>query len=128
MIRVQIWHEPKGKSKLLLSEMRIHRVSSYDNSMRGDYSVETAVERGTAVGLYTRQITNYSRLRYNVLGLVLRALEELPHEALEMEDGVSASDLARRQSGIMSALQAGPGKLRRYRHTFWGEASLDEGD
>lgn len=76
------------------------------------YKIKYAVERGTAVGMHTRTIYGFPRKYYNVLALVLQALNALSEKELKLEhnfdpDEASVStDLARKQRGALREIQA----------------------
>lgn len=49
----------------------------------GDYSVRFGVHKGEGLGLHQRGITNFPRTKYNVLALLLQALNTLEPRELE---------------------------------------------
>ena len=106
MIEVIISDEDGELGRITLERLTDHADSS------SDYSVRFAVERIGAVGLHQRSLYNFPRLRYNVLALLLQALQTLDKNELELEDGISASDMARRQHRTLPALQAWKSRLR----------------
>src|SRR3954454_7002618 len=99
MIVVRIFKETdKAETELARIEIRnIRKIGDISN-----YSVKYAVERGMAVGIHQRGIDEFPRLRYNVLALVLQALNTLSPKELELEDDFNPdeapvpTDLARR--------------------------------
>lgn len=113
MIEVHIYRTDDEHQEAL-AIVRIERLDAYDVPEAGDYSVRFAVERVGAVGLHQRQIIGFPRLKYNVLALVKQALETLEPSELELEDGVSPPDMARRQHRPLSALQAWASSLRHH--------------
>lgn len=90
-----------------------------------DYSVEFAVERGTAVGLHTRNIFGFPRRELNVLALLRLALENLDEKELKLErdfdpdapeaEAPVSADLARRLNRTVREIQAGLSRLHYHR-------------
>lgn len=113
MIEVRIV-KTDGEHEEALGIIRIESMTPGYNHLPCDYSVRFAVERAGAVGLHQRQIIGFPRLKYNVLGLLTQALATLDPKELELEDGTSASDLARRQHRPLQALQAWASQLRHH--------------
>lgn len=83
MIEVLIRH--KG-SQTELGRIEIENISDEASDL-GDYSIKFAVERVAAVGLHRRSMLAFPRRRYNVLGLLLQALNTLAPDELRLEDG-----------------------------------------
>lgn len=98
---------------LELGKIRIENIEIHDDGT-ADYSVQFAVERCGAIGLHQRTIWHFPRTEANVLGLLMAALTTLDESELRLEDGLDASDLARRQRGTLPALQRGEGGLHHY--------------
>ena len=92
--------------KLELGRIRIENTTVHEDGT-ADYSVQFAVERCGAVGLHQRVIRYFPRTEANVLGLLTAALQTLDESELRLEDGTSASDLARRQFGTLPEIQGG---------------------
>ena len=81
MIEVIIRH--KG-ADVELGRIEIENVSDSAGEM-GHYSVRFAVERIGRVGLHQRGILDFPRTKYNVLALLLQALNTLVPEDLELD-------------------------------------------
>lgn len=97
MIEVIIRHK---NSTVEIARIEIEHVSEDQEAEYGDYSVRYAVERIIGVGIHQRGIFHFPRTRYNVLGLLLQALNTLdPHE-LEL-DAPLPSDEYKRASHLL---------------------------
>lgn len=111
MIVVRIFRAQDGPDEEQLAEIWIRKTSG--NQEHGNYSVKYAVERGMAVGVHQRGIDEFPRKRYNVLALLLQALNTLSPKELELEDDFDpdeapvSTDLARRFRGALRSLQGG---------------------
>ena len=103
MIDVIIMHR---ESNTELGRIIIENVSTQEDEAEGSYSVRFAVDRCGAVGVHQRGISHFPRLRYNVLALLLQALNTLDESELKLTDGTRSSNLARRFRGIGSAIQS----------------------
>lgn len=82
MIEVIIRH--KG-SKAELGRIEIENVGGTEDE--GDYSVRFGVERIKAVGIHRRGFLSFPRKKYNVMALLLQALNTLEPDELELESG-----------------------------------------
>jgi hypothetical protein len=100
---IEVHITTKG-GKQELGKIEIENVATYPDGT-GDYSVRFAVDRVHAVGIHQRLLGNFPRLEYNVLALILQALNTLEPEELKLEDGVDSSDLARRQRRSLPKVQ-----------------------
>lgn len=80
-IEVIIRHKESGTK---LAHIDIENLSE-EPSEYADYSVRFGVERIKSVGVHQRSMLNFPRLKYNVLGLVLQALNTLEPSELELE-------------------------------------------
>lgn len=80
VIEVIIRH--KG-SEVELGRIEIENVSG--DGEFGNYSVRFGVDRIKAVGLHRRAMLNFPRTKYNVLGLLLQALNTLEPAEMEFE-------------------------------------------
>lgn len=93
-----------GRNSDEIAYIRIENVDSHPDGT-ADYAVHIAVDRAQgAVGLHKRPVMNFPRTKYNVLGLLLQALNTLEPSELELERDTSTSDLARRFGRIRGAL------------------------
>jgi hypothetical protein len=72
-IEVVIRHKESGAE---LGHIDIENVSE-EKEDTGDYSVRFAVEKITGVGIHQRAIFNFPRREFNVLALLLQALNTL---------------------------------------------------
>lgn len=81
MIEVIIRH--KG-TEVELGRIDIENVSDEAGEF-GNYSVRFGVERIGSVGVHQRSLINFPRTKYNVLGLVLQALNTLEPRELELD-------------------------------------------
>lgn len=88
-IEVVLTHQETGT---VLGKITIENVSGDDT--HADYSVKFAADRLGAIGLQRRAVYAFPRTKYNVLALLLQALNTLEPPELELEDGVSSSNLA----------------------------------
>ena len=104
MIEVRIYHVDDAAiaDEVEIGRVRIERVETYSDKT-ADYAINFAVERMRAVGLHTRVIRAFPRLKYNVLGLLVQALSTLEEGELSLEPKVSSRDMARPVRGIGSA-------------------------
>lgn len=85
MIRVLIQVvPPPGRSRGAQTIARIDIANESPVDARwADYTVRCAVERPNGdSGTHTRLVRGHDRRAWNVLGLVMRALEELGHRAM----------------------------------------------
>lgn len=78
MIEVIIRHVG---SEVELARIEIENVSVSDDS--GDYSVRFGVHKGEGLGFHQRGIFGFPRTKYNVLALLLQALNTLEPRELE---------------------------------------------
>jgi hypothetical protein len=92
-----------GDSGDELGRIDIEKLSQTLNG-HADYSVRYAVDRVHAIGLHGRVIGGFDPFKYNVLGLLRLALENLTEEELRHEDGVYPTDMARGQRRTLPAL------------------------
>lgn len=105
-----------------LGHMEIERTTDKNGQLENwaTYKIKYAVERGTAVGLHTRVIYGFPRKYYNVLGLVLQALDALNEKDLKLERNFDpdkapvSTDLAGKVGRTMREIQARVGRL--YNH------------
>lgn len=81
MIEVVIRHKESGAE---LARIDIENLSGVGTET-ADYSVRFGVEKGDSVGIHQRGIFNFPRTRYNVLALLLQALNTLRPEDLEWD-------------------------------------------
>lgn len=77
-----------------LAKIRIENVEIHDDKT-ADYSIQFAVDRINAVGLYRRAVYRFPRSQLNVLALVRQALSTLEEKELRLEQPYS-SNMARR--------------------------------
>ena len=98
MIKVILIGEEGELGKITLEKITDHPDGS------ADYSARFAVDRVGAVGIHQRRLDNFPRLEYNVLALLLQALNTLDESELRLEDGISPSDMARQVRGLGPAL------------------------
>lgn len=102
-----------------LAKIRIENVTDYEilenpDYDHGDYSVQFVVDRCMAIGTHRRGMWGFPRTKYNVLGLLLQALNTLDPKELELEDGTSASDLAGEVGRTLPALQRRASRLHHH--------------
>lgn len=81
MIEVSI--KSDGRS---LGTIKIENVSENPDAEFADYSIRFGVNKNQASGVHQRAIYNFPRTRYNVLALVLQALNTLEPEFLELHE------------------------------------------
>lgn len=81
MIEVIIRH---AGSEAELGRITIENVSDEAGEF-GNYSVKFGVEKVASVGVHQRGLVNFPRTKYNVLGLLLQALNTLEPRELELE-------------------------------------------
>lgn len=92
MIEVIIRHKGTGAQ---LGKIDIENMSQSETAEFADYSIRFGVERIKSVGVHQRGIIGFPRTRYNVLGLLLQALNTLDPSDLELDSDISAPDMAR---------------------------------
>lgn len=80
-IEVVIRHKESGTD---LARIDIENLTDNADDL-ADYSVRFGVEKIDSVGIHQRAMHNFPRLKYNVLGLVLQALNTLEPSELELE-------------------------------------------
>jgi hypothetical protein len=102
-----------------LAKMEIERVGG--NRWSGNYTVRIVVNRGKrSFGIHQRGFDYFSRIEYNVLGLIRQALNTLDEKELRLESDVSSTDMEREERGALPAL---PGKtegsVHHHRPPFW---------
>ena len=68
-------------TEIELARLEIENVGLEDEY--GDYSVRLLVHKGQGTGVHQRGITNFPRKKYNVLALLLQALNTLEPSELE---------------------------------------------
>lgn len=68
-----------------LGRIEIEHLSD-DDGERGNYSVRFGVERIGRVGIHQRGVLGFPRKKYNVLALLLQALNTLEPSDLELDD------------------------------------------
>lgn len=100
-IEVRIMHVGTGTE---LARIEIENVDT-DKDEFGTYSIKFATDRCGAVGLHKRSLYAFPRLKYNVLALLLQALNTLEPDELELRHGTNSSDLGRRFRGIGKKVQ-----------------------
>lgn len=104
MIRVRIYKVPSNGDR----ETEIGRVDIINTEVlpdgTADYLAQFGVERIGAVGLHTRTIRAFPRLKFNVLALLKQVLDTLDPRELELENEVDPRDLARRGTSIGPSL------------------------
>lgn len=110
MIEVIIRHKT---SNVELGRIEIENVSEDDESEYAEYSVRFGVERVKSVGVHQRGIFHFPRTRYNVLALLLQALNTLEPSELELDPDLPDSPVKRTEHLI--ALK-GANIFRRTRH------------
>lgn len=81
-IEVIIRHK---ESDTELGRIEIENVMDSHDPDYGNYAVRFGVEKIKSVGVHTRTMLNFPRTKYNVLGLVLQALNTLDPVDLELE-------------------------------------------
>lgn len=81
MIEVIIRHQESGTE---IAKVTIENLTEGD-SQYADYSVRFGVEKGKSVGIHSRGILGFPRQRYNVLALLLQALNTLEPRELEWD-------------------------------------------
>lgn len=81
MIEVVIRH--KG-SNTELGRIEIENVSN--RGYEADYSVRYMVERVKGIGIHQRPMMSFPRAQYNVLALLLQALNTLSEDELRLDD------------------------------------------
>ena len=81
MIEVIIRH---AESERELGRVTIEKVSDSAGEY-GDYSIRFAVDKIRAVGIHQRGLHGFPRTKYNVLALLLQALNTLLPEELEFD-------------------------------------------
>ena len=86
MIEVIIRH---AGSEVELGRIEIENLETGDEEF-GNYSVRFGVDRNEAVGLHQRAMLNFPRDQYNVLGLLLQALNTLEPGELELDGDIKA--------------------------------------
>lgn len=84
MIEVIIRHVG---SEAELGRIEIENVDTDDGGNTATYSIRFGVEKITGVGIHQRPIFNFPRKRYNVLALLLQALNTLEERDLELGAG-----------------------------------------
>jgi len=82
MIEVIIRHQG---TEVELGRIEIENVSDDGAAEFGNYSVRFGVERIGSVGVHQRGILNFPRTKYNVLALLLQALNTLDPPELELD-------------------------------------------
>ena len=81
MIEVIILHK---ETQTELARLEIENVTPGDGEY-ADYSVQLGVEKGRSVGVHQRGIFGFPRKQYNVLALVLQALNSLDPRDLQFD-------------------------------------------
>jgi len=115
VIVVRIYRAQDGPDEEQLAEIWIKNSTAlgYEKDDTAEYSIKYAVERGMAVGIHKRIIYGFPRKRYNVLALLLQALNTLEPKELELEDDFDpdeapvSTDMARRLRRALRSLQGG---------------------
>lgn len=87
MIEVIIRHKA---SKVELGRIDIENVSDDGAGDFANYSVRFGVERLGAIGVHQRGISQFPRTKYNVLALLLQALNTLEPSDLELDGDISS--------------------------------------
>ena len=86
MIRVTVELVPNGDEKRARKMGRMEIVNqSWGDSrwpVEADYAVQVVTDIGDAASVQQRMVYDHNRLRWNVWGLILSALESLGTEAL----------------------------------------------
>jgi len=121
IVKVFIAHDGLGDTEIEVGRIEVSRQHEYPDGT-ADYTIRYAVERGMAVGLHTRGVDGFPRKRYNVLALLLQALNTLSPKELELERGFDpdnepsprASNLARRLNRARNKVQEGPDQWDHY--------------
>jgi hypothetical protein len=90
---IEVIIRDKG-SEIELGRIEIENISA--GLDHANYSVRFAVERVKGVGIHQRGILNFPRKKYNVLALLLQALNTLDPSDLEL-DGNIGEGLPRRK-------------------------------
>lgn len=108
MIEVTISDEDGELGKITLEKTANHP----DHT--SDYSARFAVDRVGAVGIHQRHLDNFPRMQYNVLALLLQALNSLDESELRLEDDPYSPDMDRQERGTLPEIQAWAGKLRHH--------------
>ncbi len=100
---------------------RIEIENAGGNLYEGEYIVRFAVSRGKEwVGLHNRSFGAFPRTQYNVLALLMQALNTLDPKELELESDVDPSDLEREVRRALPALSGkADGANRHHRSAFW---------
>jgi hypothetical protein len=81
VVTIEVIVRHKG-SNTELAHIEIENVSEGSNDL-GDYSVRFGVHKGEGLGLHQRGIMGFPRRKYNVLALLLQALNTLEPAELE---------------------------------------------
>lgn len=102
MIEVVIRHKESGGE---IGRIEIENVSGPGEV--ADYAVKFGVDRITSVGLHKRPILGFPRTKYNVLALVLQALNTLDPRELELDHDAPASDLSRKAIKVGNLFRRG---------------------
>lgn len=102
MIEVRI----EKKDQHLIAKIEIENLADSDDPELGNYTIRIGVDNAQGdSAVYQRHIEAFPRTKYNVLALLLQALNTLTPEELQLADSTDTSDLARRQRRTLPALQ-----------------------
>lgn len=94
MIEVIIKNDGKA-----LGKITIENVTPGESEKYADYSIRFGVDKNHATGIHQRAIYMFPRQEYNVLGLLLQALNTLDPEELRMHEDLTADSKPGRQLG-----------------------------